>query len=321
MKTTMKRVFLAGLALLVLGALISVAALASMKFDFHRLSTRKTVTNTHTPAGDFRDILVSVGTAKVSFLPAEDGKCTVVCVEQEGAEHVVAVSKGALSIQEVDTRKWYDHVGVGSEETSVTVYLPGKDYGSLILRTHTGDVAVPADFRFDSVQMTASTADVDFRAFVEGGVSIRTSTGEISLSGLQAESLDLTASTGHVQVKDSVVKEGVKVETSTGRVGLTGLSCAEARVKTTTGDVSITRVLASGSFRAETDTGDVTFDRSDAPEISVETDTGDVTGTLLTPKIFTYDTDTGRVKLPASEPGGRCELKSDTGDFELSIAG
>ena len=65
----------------------------------------------------------------------------------------------------------------------------------------------------------------------------------------------------------------------------------------------------------------MSFDRSDAPEIRVETDTGDVTGTLLTPKNFEADTDTGRVKLPRSEPGGRCELKSDTGDFEISIAG
>ena len=89
----------------------------------------------------------------------------------------------------------------------------------------------------------------------------------------------------------------------------------------TTGEVDLTRVLASASLRIETDTGDVSFDRSDAPEIRVETDTGDVTGTLLTPKNFEADTDTGRVKLPRSEPGGRCELKSDTGDFEISIAG
>ena len=60
---------------------------------------------------------------------------------------------------------------------------------------------------------------------------------------------------------------------------------------------------------------------SDAPEISVETNTGDVTGTLLTPKTFEADTDTGKVKLPQSEPGGRCRLKSDTGDFVIGIAG
>lgn len=321
MKTTMKRIALAGLALLVLGALISTAALASMKFDFRRLSTRRNVTNTYTPDGDFKDILVSTGTAKVSFLPAEDGKCTVVCVEEEGRQHVVTVAKGALSIQEVDTQKWYDQVGVGFEGTSVTVYLPKKDYASLTLRTDTGDVTVPAAFRFESVLMTASTADIDFRAFTEGAIGIRTSTGNISLSGLQAGALDLTASTGHVRVSDSVVEGSMKVQTSTGKVGFTDLNCAQAQVKTTTGEVDLTRVLVSDSLEIETDTGDVTFDSSDAPEISVETNTGDVTGTLLTPKTFEADTDTGKVKLPRSEPGGRCRLKSDTGDFAIGIAG
>lgn len=321
MKTTTKRILLVGVALLAVGALIALAALASMHFDFRRLSTRQTVTNTYAPAGDFEDILIGVDTAEITFLPSEDGKLKVVCVEEESRKHVVAVSAGALSIQAVDTRSWYEHVGVGAEKISVTVYLPKKEYDDLTLKTSTGDVTVPADFRFRSVLMTASTADIDFRAFTEGSVSIRTSTGDIRLDGLQADSLDLTASTGHIRVSDCEIAGSVKVQTSTGEASLTDLSCAMAQVKTTTGEVDLVRVLASESFRIETDTGDVRFDRSDAPEIRVETDTGDVTGTLLTPKTFEYDTDTGKVRLPRSEPGGRCELKSDTGDFDIGIVG
>ena len=321
MNAKLRKLIPAALILLVVGALIMVAALFAMKFDFRRLSTRKPETNVYAPEGDFDEILISINTEELCFLPAEDGKLKVVCVEEEGCEHIVSTLSGKLSIQTVDTRKWYENIGVGSEKTSVTVYLPKKEYGALTLRTGTGDVIVPASFRFESVLMTCSTADVSFAANVTGSVSIRTSTGDIALTGLRAGSLDLQADTGRVQVSDSVAEGGVKVQTTTGRVSLTDLNCAEAQVKTTTGNVDFTRVLVSESLRAETDTGDVTFDRSDAPEIRVETDTGDVTGTLLTPKIFEYDTDTGRVKLPRSEPGGRCTLKSDTGDFELEIAG
>ena len=321
MNRRLRKLIPAALILLVVGALIMVAAMFSMKFDFRRLGTRRTVTNTYTPAGDFEDILIGIDTAELTFLPSEDGKLKVICVEEEGMQHVVAVSDGTLSIQAVDTQRWHEKIGVGGEKTSVTVYLPKKEYGALTLKTSTGDVTVPAAFRFRSVLMTGSTADIDFRAFTEGSVSIRTSTGDISLDGLKADSLDLTASTGHIRVSASVIAGSVKVQTSTGEVGFTDLNCADARVKTTTGEVDLTRVLASESLRIETDTGDVSFDRSDAPEIRVETDTGDVTGTLLTPKTFEADTHTGRVKLPRSEPGGRCELKSDTGDFEISIAG
>ncbi len=321
MNARRNRVLLTGVCLVVVGALIAVAALFSMKFDFRRLSTRKTVTNTYTPAGEFSDILVDTATEEVSFLPAEDGKCRVVCVEEEGSQHIVIVSGDVLSIKHVNTQKWYDQIGVGSGKTSVTVYLPKKEYAALTLRTDTGDVTVPAAFRFESVLMTASSADIDLRANVEGSIGIRTSSGSISLGGLRASSLELTASTGHISVSDSVIEGKVSARASTGKLGFTDLSCAEAEVKTTTGDVDLVRVLVSEQLRVETDTGDVRFERSDAPEIHVETNTGDVTGTLLTPKIFEADSDTGKVQLPRSEPGGRCELKSDTGDFKLEIVG
>ena len=219
MNMRLRKLIPAALILLVVGALIMVAAMFSMKFDFRRLGTRRTVTNTYTPAGDFEDILIGIDTAELTFLPSEDGKLKVVCVEEEGMQHVVAVSDGTLSIQAVDTQRWHEKIGVGGEKTSVTVYLPKKEYGALTLKTSTGDVTVPAAFRFRSVLMTGSTADIDFRAFTEGGVSIRTSTGDISLDGLQADSLDLTASTGHIRVSASVIAGSVKVQTRTGEVG------------------------------------------------------------------------------------------------------
>ena len=321
MNRRLRKLIPAALILLVVGALIMVAAMFSMKFDFRRLGTRRTVTNTYTPAGDFEDILIGIDTAELTFLPSEDGKLKVICVEEEGMQHVVAVSDGTLSIQAVDTQRWHEKIGVGGEKTSVTVYLPKKEYASLTLRTDTGDVTVPAGFRFTSVVMTGSTADIDFGASVEESIGIRTSTGHIALSGLRASSLDLTASTGRISVSDSVIEGKVSVQVSTGKVSFTDLSCAEARVTATTGNVDLTRVLVSEQLRVETDTGDVCFERSDAPEIHVKTNTGDVTGSLLTPKSFEAHTDTGKVKLPRSEPGGRCELESDTGDFEIEIGG
>ncbi len=321
MNAKMKKLIPAALILLVVGALIMVAALFSMKFDFRRLATKSVETKTYTPEGDFDDILIGTNTAELRFLPSEDGKLKVVCVEEKGREHIVSTLSGKLTIQEVDTREWYEQLGIGAEKTSVTVYLPGKEYGKLNLRTSTGDVDIPDSFRFADVLMSASTADIRFRADVEGSVSIQTSTGSITLSGLRAGSLDLQASTGHITVKETTVEGNVTLRASTGDVELNDLSCAEVKVKTSTGDVDFGFVLASESLRAETTTGRVTFDRSDAPEIYVETDTGDVRGTILTPKIFEADTDTGKVKLPASAPGGRCVLKSDTGSFELALVG
>ena len=61
------------------------------------------------------------------------------------------------------------------------------------------------------------------------------------------------------------------------------------------------------------------FKGSDAAELFVKTDTGDVTGSLLTDKIFITQTNTGDVDVPDTAAGGRCEIRTNTGDIEIKI--
>ena len=78
-------------------------------------------------------------------------------------------------------------------------------------------------------------------------------------------------------------------------------------------------VNASGVFSITRSTGDVEFDACDASEIYVKTDTGDVTGTLLSDKIFFAESDTGKVSVPKSVTGGRCEISTDTGRIDITV--
>ena len=78
-------------------------------------------------------------------------------------------------------------------------------------------------------------------------------------------------------------------------------------------------VVASEGFIIERGTGDVSFDSCDAAEIFVETSTGDVKGNLLSDKVFIAKSDTGKVNVPKTVLGGRCEIKTDTGNITLSI--
>ena len=50
------------------------------------------------------------------------------------------------------------------------------------------------------------------------------------------------------------------------------------------------------------------------------TDTGEVKGTLRSEKIFFTESDTGKISVPKSVTGGRCEITTDTGDIEIEIA-
>ncbi len=81
----------------------------------------------------------------------------------------------------------------------------------------------------------------------------------------------------------------------------------------------MTDVIASGKFDIERSTGNVIFTRCDALEITVLTDTGDVRGSLLSEKIFFYETDTGDVDLPETLGGGKCKITTDTGDINITV--
>ena len=61
------------------------------------------------------------------------------------------------------------------------------------------------------------------------------------------------------------------------------------------------------------------FELCDAGELFIETDTGNVKGSLLSEKIFIVSSDTGRIDVPKSTSGGRCEIETDTGDIKITL--
>ena len=45
-----------------------------------------------------------------------------------------------------------------------------------------------------------------------------------------------------------------------------------------------------------------------------------MTGSLLTGKVFATETATGSVEIPHTAEGGRCEIKTATGNIRITIA-
>ena len=106
---------------------------------------------------------------------------------------------------------------------------------------------------------------------------------------------------------------------STGKAYLSDIACKNLTSTGSTGDISLKNVVSTGKISIERNTGDVTLEASDAIEIFITTETGDVKGSLLTDKVFITKTDTGRIDVPNSITGGRCEITTDTGNIKISI--
>ena len=306
-------------ALVALGLIIFAGVMASYDWDFSKLSTVTYVTNTYETNGEFDKISINVDTTEIEFVPTEEESCRIVCFEAEKVKHSATVQNGTLIIDMIDTRKWYDYICISIGTPKMTVYLPQNEYASLFIETDTGDINIPKDFTFEKIKIDGDTSEVGCFASVSNLLEIELSTGDISVDSITVGQADLTTTTGEITVGNVTAKNDIDVKTDTGKVKLTNVSCADFVAESDTGTITLKNVVATGSFSVESDTGDVRFENSDAAQISVKTSTGDVTGTLLSEKIFITETSTGRISVPKTTSGGKCEITTATGDIKIDV--
>ncbi len=308
-----------GASLAAIGLLIFAVAMIALDFDFTKLSTAKSETNTYEIGEDFERIGIDADIADIEFVPSENNKCKVVCFEKEKVKYSATVKGGTLAIGTVDTRKWYDHIGFFFGRSKITVYLPKDEYASLLIKGSIGNIEIPKDFVFETIDVTASTGSVECYASASELIKIKLTTGNILVENISAGSLDLSTTTGGIRVSDLNCKGDISVNVSTGRTELTDITCKGLVSRGSTGNIVLKKVIASENYSIERSTGHVKFEGSDAAEIYVETSTGDVTGTLLSEKVFITETDTGHINVPKSITGGRCEIETSTGDIIIDI--
>ena len=277
-------------------------------------------TNIHKINEEFYNISIKTDTADIAFVLSDDGMCRVVCYEDAKKSHSVEVQDGTLAVNVVNNKKWYDYIGVNIDSPKITVYLPEAAYSSLVIEESTGDIEISKDFKFKSIDISLSTGNIKCYASAVENIKIAASTGDIYAEGISASSLDLTVSTGNVTVSSAACEGDITIGVSTGKAYLTDVACKNLTSTGSSGDISLKNVISTEKISVERSTGDVTLDRSDAAELFIITSTGDVEGSLLTNKVFITKTDTGRIDVPNSIIGGRCEITTDTGDIKISIS-
>ena len=305
--------------LILTGGIIFGGVMSVLKWNFKELSTNKYVENIYNVSEEFTSISVDTDTSDILFIPTENLQGSVTCYEQKKVSHSVSVKDGVLTVETLDTRKWYDHIGINFSAPSIKIYIPRGEYGALSVKTDTGDIDIPEELKFKSIDIKTDTGDVTNYASASETIKVKTSTGKIQIEDISAASLDLSVTTGNVTLSGGSCDGDIKIKVSTGKSYLTDVICKSLLSSGRTGDISLKNVTVSEKLSIERSTGGVSFESLDADEIFVKTDTGDVTGTLRSEKVFITKTDTGRVSVPDSVTGGRCEISTDTGNIKISI--
>ena len=267
--------------LVLIGCILFGGVMQMLKWDFTELTTVKYETNRYELQEEYKNISIVTDTANVELVPSENQTTSVVCYEQENLKHSVTVKDGTLAIEIDDTRKWYEHIGIHFGTPKLTVYIPKEELGTLCVKASTGDICV---------------------------------------ENMSAGTLDLSVSTGRITVTNVTCQVDANIRVSTGKTVLTDLQCKNLTSIGNTGSMVLKQVIAKEKLSVQRSTGDIKLEGCDAAELFLETDTGDVVGSLLTEKVFIAHTDTGKVAVPKTVTGGRCEITTDTGDIKITIS-
>ena len=318
MKRAFKILLILGLCLILAGAALFVGVLAKNDWNFTALGGGDYETHSYPVAEAFHSISIRSDTENIALLPSGDGSCRVEITEKKDEPHRVAVEDGTLRVEGPEKEKWSFSL-FSFAEPKITVYLPETEYTALFIEEDTGKTDVPADFRFERIEVKADTGAVDCRASASASIGITTDTGDVRLSDLRAGMIKITVSTGRVELRGLACEGELSVKLSTGRAELTDVSCGSLVSKGSTGDLHMKNLIASGSVSIERSTGDIRFEACDAAELEITTDTGDVKGSLLTEKVFIARSDTGRIRVPETVTGGKCKVTTDTGDIDIRI--
>ena len=269
-------------------------------------------------SANFNGIEIISNTADLAFIASDEYK-----IEYTTHKRIIystEVENGILKIKLEDNRRWFQKIFSFGDSSKLTVYVPAGEYSSLTIKQATGDINIPADYKFGSVNIKLSTGDTKFSASASEAIEICTSTGDITLENVSCGSLKTKVSTGKTTLTNVAVAGDAAITVSNGKSYLTNVKCTNFTSTGDTGDINMTSLIASERIDITRTTGDVYFGGCDATEIYVETKTGDVKGTFLTDKIFQAHTSSGKINVPECWEGGKCKITTTTGKIEISIA-
>ncbi len=339
MNHTLKAIIVA-IALIVVGSVLAGCSLLGMDGAWDMLmGSGKLVTTQETITEDFNNIDIDIIEADLELLPSPDGTCYYKAETYDNMFCTAKVENGTLKIGQDDNRKWYQHIGIYWEKTSLALYLPKDAYEQLTFNGSTSDLRVTSGFQFQNVTVVNSTGDIRLVGLTAKTISATTRTGNVDISQTKCDNISVSTSTGDCQLETLNVAEKLLATSSTGEKFLNKVDCGNLNITATTGDTSLSNVkvsadaqmesstgdwelynvMVSGDAKLESSAGDWEFDRFDAANITINTDTGDVEGTILSDKVFFVDTDTGNVDVPWTTSGGNCQITTDTGDIEIDI--
>ncbi len=352
MSKSKKSLIVISVGAVIIGCIIFFITSAAIGFDFSKFNTVEYETNIYQIEEPFENIEIDTTMCDIRFVPSKNDTIEVTCTAEKDRPHKAYVENNTLKINYVDNRNWYHFIDINwnSYKAEITVSLPlhkvipvGEyteiepfgQYGNLYLKSSSGDIDIPECFGFHLVEINTSSGDVNCKND-SSDVTINSTSGNIYLSGISTNNMDLSTSSGAIKLSDMNCSV-ISAESNSGDIELTNIMCSdisaevtsgdinfsiisssnifaestsgdinfsairskEISVKATSGDVELKETVCEGNINMKTTSGEINLKDSDGKSLEISSTSGDVYGNLLTEKLFITETNSGDIDVPA----------------------
>lgn len=326
MSRTKKIVIFAALCAIALGAIIVVVTLAGIGFNWEKLNTEEHYERKSLEV--HKDMITDIEIEQIDWdvkiVPTDSKFCTVEFAAGEKMKDAVDVYNGKLTVKQTDERKWSQKIGIyhhSTQDTTLLIYLPAGSYGSISIKSTSGDVSMPRGVLFaEGEEGEAITLTTTF-----GSAVLESASGDMTFLAETREGLSAETISGDLTLAHAMGGE-VRIKTTSGDLEFVDSTPASLEVTTTSGELRLQNVYvrANNGARVHTMSGDVKMQSCYAHDLDIETTSGDVELRFDEGIIVETHTTSGDVTLvPDKEEnlganGEICRVKTTSGDIYIS---
>lgn len=270
--------------------------------------TKKTVQITD----DFNIVdIAGEASTDVMIKNSDNGTNYIEYYDTDGLTNHAEVVDGVLTFRCEDNRTHHPTISLGfGQDTTTVVYLADKEYESIQVTTASGDI--------DYLYSHKSNSKPVFNAAY---TSLKTNSGDIRITDIEANTLTVKTTSGDISVSNSSFATKLELHASSGDIQLNRVITDQAEFYTTSGYVSASDITANTGLSCNTTSGDIDMVITDAEVISISATSGDIDLDLASDRSYSFSADTqmGDVDIPhgANYSEYDCGVSTTSGDIQI----
>ncbi|MBQ3708958.1 MAG: DUF4097 family beta strand repeat protein [Clostridia bacterium] len=303
-----KALCILALILIVVGGALMFATFPTMLAEHEQAKEEYTVVS-EALKDRYKNIEIHAINAEVTVTNAADTRPVLEAKTDPAYRVVVETNGNNLVVKEIDTRKWYQKIGVFSPKPGkIEVRLDDGVYAELDVRNTNGDITVKAPEHTVSIKdIYTKTVNGDTKIEIPGDfVTCESKNGDLSI--VIDRGADQTRGTTSL----------VKAMTTNGNINDSSIAANKSLIS---GNGRIMSFGTFGILYGKTVNGDICLNRVFGEKITVESVNGKITATITQPMKYITSTKNGRVKVPEKTGGNAFEASTTNGNISIELVG